>query len=74
MMSYLLLDVEKKSQGDIKKKLLRYEVTIDKVRKVRGKSRIIARVITDNRSCLKDFITEQIHPIMGVKEIETIII
>lgn len=74
MMSYLLLDVENKSQGNIKKELLKYEITINQVRKVRGKSRIIARVITDNRSSLKDFITEHIYPMAGIKEIETIII
>ena len=74
MLSYILLDVERKSQEDIKEKLLRFKFTVDRVNKTNGKYNIIARIITDNKSSLNNFISEQLNPLEEINKIETIIV
>ncbi len=74
MLSYLLLSVEKVMQKNIKDKLKTFEFTIEKVEERRGKYNIVARVVTDNQSCLQEFVDEHVGPLSGIKRMETITI
>ena len=72
MLSYVLLEINPLFQKEITQKLKRYDFTIDEIIKVRGSSKVLARVITNGRNSLKHFILDELHPITGVKKVNTL--
>ena len=74
MLSYLLLSVNGEVENQIREELSRFEFTVDSVNEGKGKYNIIARLVTNDQECLRNFISEQIDPLNGINEIKTIII
>ena len=72
MKSYLLLEVNPVFKEDVKRELQKFDFTIDKINDVGGSYNVIARVVTDNKTTLNNFIHGELDSMLGVKKINTI--